>query len=134
MQDIHTLIADVKYLDELVTVVKDIANNETNSTTLNYYDEIMYSMDNSIVALINFVSMQYTHTHTTSTVSICSLQILALEKNATADNVTKEEEEEGEGFNTHSQSSTNTTETIPTNGKPTDLPVTDKIVRHKPLT
>ena len=48
--------------------------------------------------------------------------------------MTKEEEEEGEGFNTQSQSSTNTTETIPTNGKPTDSPVTDKMVRHKPLT
>ena len=34
----------------------------------------------------------------------------------------------------HSQGGTNTTETIPTNGKPTDLPVKDKMVRHKPLT
>ena len=137
---------DVKSLNQLLPVIKDIADNETDEIILNYYEEIMYSTNRSIVALDNLVSMQYTrtharthactHAHTHTHYLYCinpSLQIAALEKNVTADNVTKEEEK-GEGFNTDSQGSTNTTETIPNNGKPTDSPVKDKMVRYKPLT
>ena len=54
----------MKYLNELTTVIKDIAKNETDEIIINYYEEIIYSMENGIVALINFVSMQYTHIHT----------------------------------------------------------------------
>ena len=55
---------DVKSLNELTTVIKNIANNETDEIILNYYEEIIYSMENGIVALINFVSTYAIHTYT----------------------------------------------------------------------
>ena len=122
----------MKSLNQLLPVIKDIADNETDENVLNYYEEIIYSTNRSIVALNNLVSMQYTHIHCLYCINY-SLQIAALGKNSTADNVTKEEEK-GEGFNTDTQGSSNTTETTPTDGKPTDSPVKDKMVRYKLLT
>ena len=61
---------DVKSLNQLLPVIKDIADNETDEIILNYYEEIMYSTNRSIVALNNLVSTQYTHTHTAYTISI----------------------------------------------------------------
>ena len=41
---------------QLLPVIKDIASNETNSTILEYYRKIIFSTNNSIVALNNLVS------------------------------------------------------------------------------
>ena len=41
---------------QLLPVIKDIASNETDSIILDYYGQIIYSTNNSIVALNNLVS------------------------------------------------------------------------------
>ena len=56
LQSINTLKEDVKSLTQLVIVIKDLADNEVDNRTLNYYGEMIYSMNRSIVALNNFVS------------------------------------------------------------------------------
>ena len=56
VQDVNTLKDDVKSLTQLVIVVQDIADDEADYTILNYYKEIIYSTNRSIVALNNLVS------------------------------------------------------------------------------
>ena len=63
IQDINTLKEDVKSLTQLVTVIKDLAHNEVDDRTLNYYGEMIYSMNRSIVALNNFVSSKTIYIH-----------------------------------------------------------------------
>ena len=126
-------------LDQLILVIEDLADNEVDNKTLNYYDEMIFSTNRSIAALNNFVSTYtYTHMYTLPIHNLnSSLQIAALE-NATGDDVTKEEEKEEkeekeEGLNTGSHGS-DATEITPTDAEPTDSPLKNKMVRLKQST
>ena len=54
---------DVKSLNQLLPVIRDIADNETDKIIVNYYEEIMYSTNRSIVALNNLVSYEIYNAH-----------------------------------------------------------------------
>ena len=60
LQDVNTLKHDVKSFNQLLLVMKDLAHNETNEVTVDYYRKIIYSTANSIVALNNLVSATFT--------------------------------------------------------------------------
>ena len=73
---------DVKSLNQLLPVIRDIADNETDEIILNYYEEIMYSTNRSIVALNNLVSTPTLILLIFIIITLYSLlQIAALEKN-----------------------------------------------------
>ena len=77
IQDVSTLKDDVKSLNRLLPIIKDLANNETDYRILNYYQEIIYSTDRSIVVLNDLVSptsivMAY-NIYTTHFITDCSI-------------------------------------------------------------
>lgn len=46
----------MKSFNQLLPVIEDLADNETDDFVLNYYEEMIYSTNKSIVALNNLVS------------------------------------------------------------------------------
>ena len=57
VKDINTLKDDVKSLNRLLPVIKDLADNETDYIIQDYYEKIVYSTNRSIAALNNLVSL-----------------------------------------------------------------------------
>ena len=79
LQDVKTLNDDVKSLTQLVIVIQEIAHNETDDIIQNFYQEIIYSTNRSIVALNNLVSSIFIIL--LRSFKLFTVQIAALENN-----------------------------------------------------
>lgn len=67
----------MKSLNELLPVIKDLADNETDYNIVNYYEEMIYSIEKSIVALNNLVSIttyMQIHMHSKLFTTDCSFR------------------------------------------------------------